>query len=969
MPRGRLFRNSLGGEGLRTFFLRRNRAVTARRDQDKTSEPQRRSGGSVLPAAILLILAFIGVNLPASRHPRQAHAGEAAPGSLRPTSAGVSGTNGSGIKPLNQPGPGEGMNSAAAVLPAGLNLEPGGGQAHGKIGDQAGTAAAAAGMQKPSGGETPKRKKPRTIPSTLIELDGSISTSPDGSPLTFAWTQISGPKVDLSNPASDKPSFRTVWPGTYVFELVVTANELQSEPHVVQLEIEAENQPPVAKVMPEIWGQVGKLLEVDGGASFDPEEEDLTYQWQTLTPGLDIPRDALKKPVLAFEPTRDGVFEIQLVVSDGDKSSRPARCRLHINPKPLPPVARARVVTLGGAAAPASMAAEETAAENAAPPDTEKNPPAAAPAAATNKNSPAKNALTVGADAESPLSLPAQNISLVESETIALNTPALASAGAVAENPLAAVPPRSISLTASPAAAPASTPAPTQTAKVLPQPAAASATAPASQALAGAVSIPTPARQTAAAAKLPLAASAQEKTSPAAAHVLASRLNDYAHDISPMAPPAIMDPPARIPTPTLNDLPAPLPPLPVDEPSAILNSPGNVPLQPITAIPAVSTLASSPSLPPLPEISIGSGRDHAAAGLLAPPSALPAVDAPRPIAHIDGPEIITLDKTVMLDARSSISPSGNRLTYMWQQKAGPYINSFERVFDGAAQRFLAPRVGDYEFELVVVDGGVDSEPVYHRVRVVEGREPPVAVVLAPARANIGAVVRMDARQSYDHEGDRLIYRWRQTGGPAVRDYVVDEAAGDAAPAFRPAQPGLYSFELIVSNGKMNSKAVDIDIEVGSGRPAPGLAVSGPEVANAGERLFWEAIPSDVDGHQVTFQWRQLEGPAKVLAQIGGSRAMVAPPAPGRYVVEVSAMEGGDTLATTQKVLEVFRSVGGAARSGPPQPLEPLPELPSGGTGNDAPTPALRKIPELSFPQAQPVGRRSRSAQVLKGGKR
>ena len=61
---------------------------------------------------------------------------------------------------------------------------------------------------------------------TMVTLDGSGSSDPEGAPLSFTWTQTSGPSVslDLSNPG--QPTFMAPFVGssnaTLAFELVVS---------------------------------------------------------------------------------------------------------------------------------------------------------------------------------------------------------------------------------------------------------------------------------------------------------------------------------------------------------------------------------------------------------------------------------------------------------------------------------------------------------------------------------------------------------------------------------------------------------------------------------------------------------------------------------------------------------------------------------------------------------------------------
>lgn len=94
-----------------------------------------------------------------------------------------------------------------------------------------------------------------TQPTALIELDGTGSMSHDGAVMEYEWIQLDGPKVQLSDPRAAKPHFRTGEPGLYRFQLVVTANSLKSEPFIVEIMIERDNQPPVAKAPREVNGE------------------------------------------------------------------------------------------------------------------------------------------------------------------------------------------------------------------------------------------------------------------------------------------------------------------------------------------------------------------------------------------------------------------------------------------------------------------------------------------------------------------------------------------------------------------------------------------------------------------------------------------------------------------------------------------------------------------------------------------
>jgi hypothetical protein len=73
---------------------------------------------------------------------------------------------------------------------------------------------------------------------SLVELDGSTSSDPNGLSLTYSWTQTAGPTVTLSSPSAVQPTFTAPASSqTLIFSLVVANSTEVSAPSLVTISI------------------------------------------------------------------------------------------------------------------------------------------------------------------------------------------------------------------------------------------------------------------------------------------------------------------------------------------------------------------------------------------------------------------------------------------------------------------------------------------------------------------------------------------------------------------------------------------------------------------------------------------------------------------------------------------------------------------------------------------------------------
>ncbi len=166
----------------------------------------------------------------------------------------------------------------------------------------------------------------RVAPGDEIDLDGAASHDVDGDPLTYEWALLHRPAesfATLADTTLPRPHFTVDATGTYVLQLTVSDGGERSVPATVTLS--TSNATPVADAGPDQVVGVNDTVQLDAGASTDPDGDVLSYRWTMLDkpngPGGSLSADSAPTPT--FEAKKAGDYLVGLTVSDGFIESPP----------------------------------------------------------------------------------------------------------------------------------------------------------------------------------------------------------------------------------------------------------------------------------------------------------------------------------------------------------------------------------------------------------------------------------------------------------------------------------------------------------------------------------------------------------------------------------------------------------------------------------------------------------------------
>ena len=183
------------------------------------------------------------------------------------------------------------------------------------------------------------------LPNNSASLDGTKSYDPDGSIVTYNWTQTSGPAGDaLTNATSSTASVSGLIQGTYIFKLIVTDNSGATASAFDTVIVTAPiNLPPVANAgaSKSITLPLNNTT-LDGSLSYDPDGSIVSYNWVQSSGPSTATITGVSSPVAAISNLVAGVYTFELTVTDNSGASSNSLVKVTVSPSGAqPPVANA----------------------------------------------------------------------------------------------------------------------------------------------------------------------------------------------------------------------------------------------------------------------------------------------------------------------------------------------------------------------------------------------------------------------------------------------------------------------------------------------------------------------------------------------------------------------------------------------------------------------------------------------------
>ena len=731
-----------------------------------------------------------------------------------------------------------------------------------------------------------------------VSLDGSQSSDPEGSGLSYQWDFLSKPSgsvAKLSSTNTVLSSFTADILGDFVLQLTVTDINGQASRDTVVIRDFSKNTLPVASAGPDQQVEMGKNIVLDGSGSSDADGDTLSYSWALMSrpSGSSAQLNDANSASPNFTPDVEGDFVFQLVVSDGQSVSIPDVVMIHDTARNLPPSSNISVSYASGGAYPGSLV---TLNANATDPNGDTLSylwtliPLSQSSSSLSSKTVETPTFTPDVVGQYVVTLEVSDGSLRDSEgtTITVVNPPVQAVLPVADagQPVTLRRRDTVILNASKSYDPAGKPI-TYLWRVVSKPSSS-------------------------------VSSLSDPTSPFPSFYL-DAVGDFVFEL--VVNNGDNDSlPVQVTISDSNGVPVAnagpdkrwngTGPITLDG-SGSFDSDGDALSYAwsISRSPAGSavTLARGDTAFPVltPDVSgdyvlelvVSDGVNSSA------PDQVTVSDLNlKPVANAGSDRGYSIGSSVTLDATKSSDPDGDTLSFAWQLVSAPASSSATIRSSNLAKAQFTPDVsGDYILGVVVNDGQLDSG--LSTVTLRQQGHRPVADAGSDITAVLGRSVQLDGSKSSDIDGDQLTPSWSFTSRPKNSGVNLADVH-TMHPTFTPDVDGDYVIKLTVYDGGQTSLADTVTVSTRNL----------PPVANAGKALKLQvgrvahldgSMSSDPEGASLSYSWSIAHAPATSVAMLTSSTVVApdfTPDVDGLYIFQLTVSDGD--LTSTPSTVEL-----------------------------------------------------------------
>lgn len=724
----------------------------------------------------------------------------------------------------------------------------------------------------------------------VFQFNGNQSSDPDGDPLTYYWSILSKPsksEATLNDTSRVDPSFEPDLVGRYEIQLVVKDAELESAPDSLLLTVVFDNDKPIAVAGEDQNTTAGNLVNLDGSASSDPDNQPLSYRWMIISQpeGSMALLSDKNSSTPTVTPDQPGNYVIQLIVNDGVIDSAPDTVNVtagqYVNNKPIANAGEDQQTAVGN----------QVTLNGASSSDPEGSPLNFSWAFVSVPNG--SSAALFGEMSVNPTFTPMQEGSYIiqlivndgeldsSADTIAVlvendNQKPIANAGLDQTSNVDLL----VSLDGSASSDPDGDTL-SYSWEIISQPGESSTSLSNPNSVNASF---TPSVEGAFVIRL-IVNDGKESSNPDTVTITITGKN-----IKPVADAGVDQTSslgAEVSLDGSRSSDADSDPLTYDWKTTSQPDGSSVVLVDPTSVNPKFTSDKNGDF--VFQLVVNDGKEDSDKDTVVISVADPNG---KPTAVAGEDQTGEVNDQFVLDGSASIDPEGEPLTYQWSLlQVPPGANASIANSSADIASIITDVAGDYQIQLVVNDGSMNSDPDMLMLNVSELNNPPTANAGPDQRFTVGQTLILDGSASSDLDGDSLTYQWAIIS-PSNTETSLSEPTS-VTPSITLMSKEVYQLELIVFDGKEYSMPDSLTLNFENTKP---IANAGDDqTTSAGETIAVDGSGStDADGDNLIYYWSIVSKPQESEASLSEVNA-VAPEltidANGSYELQLVVNDG------------------------------------------------------------------------------